>query len=261
MTPLLEVKGLSLSFRGIAALVDVGFSVEKGRIVSIIGHNGAGKTSLLNCVSGRYTPDEGEIFLDGKDLLAVPAHRRTRLGLSRTFQNIALFKGMSVLDNLMVGRHRLVRYGLLSSVIYFGRGLSEEDEHRRRVEDVIDFLNLSPYRHQAAGHLPYGVQKRVELGRALAAEPKLILLDEPMAGMNLEETEDMARYILDICEEWGATVLLVEHDMGVVMDISDKVVVLDFGSLLAQGRPEEVSANPDVIAAYLGTEDATFFGR
>jgi branched-chain amino acid transport system ATP-binding protein len=261
MTPLLEVKGLSLSFRGIAALVDVGFSVEKGRIVSLIGPNGAGKTSLLNCVSGRYTPDEGEIFLDGKDLLAVPAHRRTRLGLSRTFQNIALFKGMSVLDNLMVGRHRLVRYGLLSSVIYFGRGLSEEDEHRRRVEDVIDFLNLSPYRHQAAGHLPYGVQKRVELGRALAAEPKLILLDEPMAGMNLEETEDMARYILDICEEWGATVLLVEHDMGVVMDISDKVVVLDFGSLLAQGRPEEVSANPDVIAAYLGTEDATFFGR
>jgi branched-chain amino acid transport system ATP-binding protein len=235
--------------------------VEKGRIVSLIGPNGAGKTSILNCISGRYTPDSGEIYLDGRDLLSVPAHKRTSLGLSLTFQNIALFRGLSVLDNLMVGRHHLIRYGLLASLAYFGRAAEDESEHRRRVEDVIDFLNLSPYRHQAAGSLPYGVQKRVELGRALAAEPKLILLDEPMAGMNLEETEDMARYILDICEEWGATVLLIEHDMGVVMDISDKVVVLDFGSVLAQGRPEELSANQDVVAAYLGTEDATFFGR
>jgi len=261
VTPLLEVKGVTLTFKGIAALTDVAFSVEKGRIVSLIGPNGAGKTSILNCVSGRYTPDSGEIYLDGRDLLAVPAHRRAGLGLSRTFQNIALFRGLSVLDNLMVGRHHLIRYGLLSSILYFGRAAADESEHRRRVEDVIDFLNLSPYRHLAAGSLPYGVQKRVELGRALAAEPKLILLDEPMAGMNLEETEDMARYILDICEEWGATVLLIEHDMGVVMDISDKVVVLDFGSVLAQGRPEEISANQDVVAAYLGTEDATFFGR
>ncbi len=261
MTPLLEVKGVTLTFKGIAALTDVAFSVEKGRIVSLIGPNGAGKTSILNCISGRYTPDSGEIYLDGKNLLAVPTHKRTAMGLSRTFQNIALFKGLSVLDNLMVGRHHLIRYGILASIAYFGRAVHDETEHRRRVEDVIDFLNLSPYRHQAAGHLPYGVQKRVELGRALAAEPKLILLDEPMAGMNLEETEDMARYILDICEEWGATVLLIEHDMGVVMDISDKIVVLDFGSVLAQGRPDEISANQDVVAAYLGTEDATFFGR
>ncbi|MBA4357212.1 MAG: ABC transporter ATP-binding protein [Desulfovibrio sp.] len=261
MTPLLEVKGVTLTFKGIAALTDVAFSVEKGRIVSLIGPNGAGKTSILNCISGRYTPDCGEIYLGGKNLLAVPTHKRTALGLSRTFQNIALFKGLSVLDNLMVGRHHLIRYGILSSIAYFGRAVNDEAEHRRRVEDVIDFLNLSPYWHQPAGHLPYGVQKRVELGRALAAEPKLILLDEPMAGMNLEETEDMARYILDICEEWGATVLLIEHDMGVVMDISDKIVVLDFGSVLAQGRPDEISANQDVVAAYLGTEDATFFGR
>ena len=261
MTPLLEVKGVTLTFKGIAALTDVAFSVEKGRIVSLIGPNGAGKTSILNCISGRYTPDCGEIYLDGKNLLSVPTHKRTGMGLSRTFQNIALFKGLSVLDNLMVGRHHLIRYGILSAISYFGRAVADETEHRRRVEDVIDFLNLSPYRHQAAGHLPYGVQKRVELGRALAAEPKLILLDEPMAGMNLEETEDMARYILDICEEWGATVLLIEHDMGVVMDISDKIVVLDFGSVLAQGRPDEISANQDVVAAYLGTEDATFFGR
>ena len=260
-TPLLDVRGVTLTFKGIAALTDVSFSVEKGRIVSLIGPNGAGKTSILNCISGRYTPKNGEIYLDGQDLLKLSAHKRTGLGLSRTFQNIALFKGLSVLDNLMVGRHHLIHYGLLSSIFYYGRAVNDDAIHRRRVEDVIDFLGLSPYRHQAAGHLPYGVQKRVELGRALAAEPKLILLDEPMAGMNLEETEDMARYILDICEEWGATVLLIEHDMGVVMDISDKIVVLDFGSVLAQGRPDEISANQDVITAYLGTEDATFMGR
>ncbi|MDP3428278.1 MAG: ATP-binding cassette domain-containing protein, partial [Humidesulfovibrio sp.] len=170
-TPLLEVKGVTLTFKGIAALTDVAFSVEKGRIVSLIGPNGAGKTSILNCISGRYTPDSGEIYLDGKDLLCVPAYKRTGLGLSRTFQNIALFKGLSVLDNLMVGRHHLIRYGILSSIAYIGRAMNDEAEHRRRVEDVIDFLGLSSYRHQPAGHLPYGVQKRVELGRALAAEP------------------------------------------------------------------------------------------
>ncbi len=262
----LEVENITLTFKGIAALVGVDFSVEKGQIASLIGPNGAGKTSMLNCISGRYTPDggvrgEGSISLDGQELLSLPASRRTSLGLSRTFQNIALFKGLSVLDNLMVGRHRLLNYGLLSSLFYFGKARSHEDAHRRRVEDVIDFLNLSPYRHQAAGRLPYGVQKRVELGRALAAEPKLILLDEPMAGMNLEETEDMARYILDICEEWGVTVLLVEHDMGVVMDISDHVVVLDFGSVLASGVPEDVQKDSGVISAYLGTEQTTFMGR
>jgi branched-chain amino acid transport system ATP-binding protein len=257
---LLEVRNVTLTFKGIAALMDVGFSVDKGQIVSLIGPNGAGKTSMLNCISGRYYPDSGEITLNGKDLLGYPAHSRMSTGLSRTFQNIALFKGMSVLDNLMVGRHSRIGYGLLSSLFYFGRARKEEDAHRRRVEEVIDFLGLSSYRHKVAGSLPYGVQKLVELGRALAAEPELILLDEPMAGMNLEETEEMARYILDINEEWRITVLLVEHDMGVVMDISDKVVVLDFGQLLAEGAPHEVQSNPDVIAAYLGGENASFLG-
>jgi len=259
--PLLDVSGVTLTFRGIAALLNVGFQVEKGQICSLIGPNGAGKTSMLNCISGRYHPDEGGISLDGKSLLQMPAHRRTELGLSRTFQNIALFKGLSVLDNLMVGRHSKMHYGILASLLYWGKARSREDAHRRRVEEVIDFLGLSPYRHQAAGRLPYGVQKRVELGRALAAEPELILLDEPMAGMNLEETEDMARYILDINEEWGVTVLLVEHDMGVVMDISDRVVVLDFGSVLATGTPEEVQQNPDVVAAYLGSDQELYLGR
>lgn len=262
----LDVNDVTLTFKGIAALVGVSFTVEQGTIASLIGPNGAGKTSMLNCISGRYTPDGGvrgpcSISLDGECLLSLPAHKRTELGLSRTFQNIALFKGLSVLDNLMVGRHSRINYGLLSSIVYWGKTAQTEERHRRRVEDVIDFLNLSPYRHQHAGRLPYGVRKRVELGRALAAEPKLILLDEPMAGMNLEETEDMARYILDIAEEWGVTVLLVEHDMGVVMDISDKVVVIDFGQKIAEGTPDEVQANKDVIAAYLGTEDAAFTGR
>ena len=255
---LLEARNVTLTFKGIAALMDVGFSVEEGQIVSLIGPNGAGKTSMLNCISGRYHPDSGQILLHGKNILNVPAHARMSTGLSRTFQNIALFKGMSVLDNLMVGRHSRINYGLLSSLLYFGRARKEEDRHRKRVEEVIDFLGLSSYRHKHAGSLPYGVQKRVELGRALAAEPELILLDEPMAGMNLEETEEMARYILDINEEWKITVLLVEHDMGVVMDISDKVVVLDFGQLLAEGSPGEVQSNPDVIAAYLGGENAFF---
>ncbi len=257
----LEVSSLTLTFRGLAALMDVSFIVPEGQIVSLIGPNGAGKTSMLNCISGRYTPDCGQISLDGLDLLRLPAHRRTSLGLSRTFQNIALFKGLSVLDNLMVGRHHLMDTGLLASILYFGPARRKEDAHRLKVEEIIDFLGLSPYRHQIAGRLPYGVQKRVELGRALAAEPRLILLDEPMAGMNLEETEDMARYILDLNEEWAITTLLVEHDMGVVMDISDQVVVLDFGSVLAQGAPGEVQQNPEVVRAYLGSEDSHFLGR
>ncbi|MGE4552068.1 MAG: ABC transporter ATP-binding protein, partial [Desulfovibrionaceae bacterium] len=232
---LLDVDNITLTFKGVAALTGVSFSVEAGRIVSLIGPNGAGKTSMLNCISGRYTPDSGAITMSGRSLLGIPAHRRAALGLSRTFQNIALFKGLSVLDNLMVGRHWRMRYGLLSALLYWGPCSRQEDEHRRRVEDVIDFLGLSPFRHAVAGSLPYGVQKRVELGRALAADPELVLLDEPMAGMNLEETEDMARYILDISEEWGITIVLVEHDMGVVMELSDHVVVLDFGAVLAAG--------------------------
>ncbi|MFP4070838.1 MAG: ABC transporter ATP-binding protein [Desulfovibrionales bacterium] len=258
---LLEVERITLTFKGLAALLSVDFSVEQGEIASLIGPNGAGKTSMLNCISGRYHPDSGTIRLNGVELNKVPAHKRSAMGLSRTFQNIALFKGLSVLDNLMVGRHARMEYSILSSILYLGRARKEETEHRRKVEDVIDFLNLSPYRHKIAGRLPYGVQKRVELGRALAAQPEMLLLDEPMAGMNLEETEDMARYILDINEEWGTTVLLVEHDMGVVMDISDRIVVLDFGRILARGTPEEVQKNPEVISAYLGNEENVFLGR
>lgn len=258
---ILEVDKITLTFKGIAALVSVSFDILEGQIVSLIGPNGAGKTSMLNCISGRYHPDRGSIKFYGKDILNLPSYKRAKLGIARTFQNIALFKGLSVLDNLMVGRHVHLNYGLLSSFFYFGKAKKEEEKHRQKIEEIIDFLNLSPYRHKIAGSLPYGVQKRVELGRALALNPKLLLLDEPMAGMNLEETEDMARYILDINEEWGVTIFLVEHDMGVVMDISDKVVVLDFGQLLAVGTPKEVQENPKVIAAYLGQEDSLYLGR
>lgn len=258
---ILEIEDMTLTFKGVAALTRVSCSVPKGSITSLIGPNGAGKTSMLNCISGRYVPDSGAMAMNGRRLSGVPPHKRTGFGLARTFQNIALFKGLSVLDNLMTGRHSRMKYGLLASVIYFGKARREEAAHRERVEQIIDFLGLSPYRHSIAGHLPYGVQKKVELGRALAAEPQLILLDEPMAGMNLEETEDMARYILDINEEWGVSVFLVEHDMGVVMDISDKVVVLDFGRILASGAPDEVRSNPKVVSAYLGDDDGLHLGR
>lgn len=260
-SPLLEIREVSLSFKNVSALTRVTCNVEKGSITSLIGPNGAGKTSMLNCISGRYVPTKGAISMNGRELCGVPPHKRTAFGLARTFQNIALFRGLSVLNNLMVGRHSRLDYGLLSSILYLGRARKEEDRHRQRVEEIIDFLNLSSYRHQVAGHLPYGVQKKVELGRALAAEPELLLLDEPMAGMNLEETEDMARYILDINEEWGVTVFLVEHDMGVVMDLSDHVVVLDFGRVLASGTPAAVQTNPKVISAYLGEDDGLYKGR
>ncbi len=258
---MLNVSNMTLTFKGVAALSRVNCGVKKGSITSLIGPNGAGKTSMLNCISGRYTPDKGSITLNGDEILGTPANKRTHFGMARTFQNIALFRGLSVLDNLMVGRHSRIEYGLLASLFYFGKARKEESAHRQRVEEIIDFLGLSPYRHQAAGHLPYGVQKKVELGRALAAEPELLLLDEPMAGMNLEETEDMARYILDINEEWGISVFLVEHDMGVVMDISDHVVVLDFGRILACGTPDEIQKNDRVIRAYLGDEDGLYQGR
>lgn len=260
-SPLLAVQEVTLTFKNVAALSRVSCSVQKGSITSLIGPNGAGKTSMLNCISGRYIPTKGKITMGDRQLSGVPAHKRTSFGLARTFQNIALFRGLSVLDNLMVGRHSRLDYGLLASIFYLGKARAEENRHRQRVEEIIDFLNLSAYRHQIAGHLPYGVQKKVELGRALAAEPELLLLDEPMAGMNLEETEDMARSILDINEEWGVTVFLVEHDMGVVMDLSDHVIVLDFGRVLASGTPEAIQNNPKVISAYLGDDDALYKGR
>ncbi len=251
---LLEVDNIYLSFGGVNALIGVSLYVRKGEIVSLIGPNGAGKTSLFNVASGLYKPDRGRIVFKEKDITKLPPYKRAEMGIARTFQNIELFKGMTVLDNIMLGRHVHMRSGLLSGGIFFGKARSEEVEHREKVEEIIDFLEIEQYRKKIVGTLPYGVQKRVELGRALALDPEIILLDEPMAGMNQEEREDMARFILDINEEMDITVFLIEHDMGVVMDISDRVYVMDFGEVIAEGRPQEVKENPDVIRAYLGEE-------
>jgi branched-chain amino acid transport system ATP-binding protein len=250
--PLLEVRGVSKHFGGVQAVSGVDLTVAAGELVSVIGPNGAGKTTLLNMVSGFYHPDAGRVVLDGVDIGRLPPNRIAALGVARTFQNIALFKGMTVLDNLMLGRHVRMRSGVLASFVYWGLAQKEEVAHRRRVEDVIDFLRIQDLRRQPTGSLPYGLQKRVELGRALALEPKLLLLDEPMGGMNQEEKEDMARFILDVNEEWRTTVILIEHDMGVVMDISDRVTVLDMGRKIAEGTPDEVRADPRVVKAYLG---------
>jgi branched-chain amino acid transport system ATP-binding protein len=251
----LEVEEISLQFGAVAALDRVGLSVEPGEICAIIGPNGAGKTSLLNCISRIYRPTHGRVTFEGRDITRIPRHKVATHGIARTFQNIALFKGMNVLDNLMLGRHSHMRTGLLEAGLYFGRAQREEARHRAVVEEVIDFLGLESVRRQTVAGLPYGVQKRVELGRALAAMPRLILLDEPMAGMNVEEKEDMVRAVLDINEEWGMTVILIEHDMGVVMDISDHIVVLDFGKKIADGDAGSVRRDPTVIRAYLGEED------
>jgi branched-chain amino acid transport system ATP-binding protein len=237
-------------------LSDVGFSVGRGELFSIIGPNGAGKTSLLNCVSGRYRPTAGTIRFEGRDITRLGPNHRAGLGIGRTFQNLALFGHMTVLDNILVGRHHLMRNNFLTGSLFWLTGARREElEHRRAVEDIIDFLEIQHVRGAAAGTLSYGLRKRVELARAVALKPKLILLDEPMAGMNLEEKEDMARYIVDLNEEWGMTVVMIEHDMGVVMDISHRVMVLDFGRKIAEGRPEEVLANEHVRRAYLGVED------
>ncbi|WP_232818479.1 ABC transporter ATP-binding protein [Elioraea thermophila] len=255
-TPILEAEHVSLRFGGVRALTDVSFSVRRGELFSIIGPNGAGKTSMVNCISGRYRPTEGRILFDGQDITALGPNKRAGLGIGRTFQNLALFGHMSVLDNILVGRHHLMRHGFLTGMVYWLFGAQKEElEHRRAVEDIIDFLEIQHIRKAPAGTLPYGLRKRVELARAIALRPRLILLDEPMAGMNLEEKEDMARFIVDLNEEWGMTVIMIEHDMGVVMDISHRVIVLDFGKKIAEGTPDQVLADPHVKRAYLGEED------
>lgn len=251
--PLLEVEGVSLRFGGIRALTEVSFAVAKGEIFSIIGPNGAGKTSMLNCVSGRYRPNEGAIRFQGRDITGLGPNMRAGLGIGRTFQNLALFGHMSVLDNILVGRHHLMRNNFLTGALYWLTGARREElDHRREVEAIIDFLEIQHVRRAQAGTLSYGLRKRVELARAVALRPELILLDEPMAGMNLEEKEDMARFILDLNEEWGMSVVMIEHDMGVVMDISHRVMVLDFGRKIAEGLPDEVLADEHVRKAYLG---------
>jgi branched-chain amino acid transport system ATP-binding protein len=259
--PILEARHVTLRFRGVTALSDVSFAVREGELFSIIGPNGAGKTSIVNCISGRYRPAEGSIVYRAEDITQLKSNARATRGIGRTFQNLALFHHMTVLDNIMVGRHHLLRNNFLTGSLYWLTGARREElAHRRKVEDIIDFLDLQPVRKAVAGTLPYGLRKRVELARAMALEPKLILLDEPMAGMNLEEKEDMARYIVDLNEEFGMTVVMIEHDMGVVMDISHRVLVLDFGRKIAEGTPAAVLGDTQVKRAYLGEDDDTAAG-
>jgi branched-chain amino acid transport system ATP-binding protein len=250
--PLLEVEGVSVRFGALLAVHQVSLSVPRREIVAIIGPNGAGKTTLLNAVSGFYHPYEGRIAFEGRDRTRLSPPDVAALGIARTFQNVALFKGMSVLDNIMTGRLLKMRGSFLMEALYWGPAKRQELEHRAVVERIIDFLEIQAIRKTPAGRLPYGLQKRVELARALAAEPKLLLLDEPMAGMNVEEKEDMCRFILDVHQEFGTTIVLIEHDMGVVMDISDRVVVLDYGRTIADGSPAQVRSDQAVLDAYLG---------
>jgi len=256
VTPLLEIDRVSVRFGAVQALQDVSMHVRRGEIVAIIGPNGAGKTSLINVVSGFYQPSEGRIRFDGRDRTRIKPYEVAELGIARTFQNVALFKGMSVLDNIMTGRLLKTRGHFLLDAVYWGPARREELAQRAVVERIIDFLEIEAIRKTPAGRLPYGLQKRVELARALAAEPELLLLDEPMAGMNVEEKEDMCRFILDVHDEFGTTMALVEHDMSVVMDISHRVVVLDYGRKIAEGTPDEVRADPAVMDAYLGVAHA-----
>jgi len=248
----LKVEHISLRFGGVKALTDISFDVNEHEVRAIIGPNGAGKSSMLNVINGVYHPQEGTITFHGRQRHDMDTHQAAAQGIARTFQNIALFKGMSVLDNIMTGRNLRMRASFLEQALWFGRARREELENRRKVEEVIDFLEIQSIRRTPVGRLPYGLQKRVELARALAAEPTMLLLDEPMAGMNVEEKQDMCRFILDVNEQYGTTIVLIEHDMGVVMDISDRVVVLDYGKKIGDGRPDEIRANQAVIDAYLG---------
>jgi branched-chain amino acid transport system ATP-binding protein len=255
----LEVQGLFLQFGGVQVLADVSAGVRQGEILAIIGPNGAGKTCLLNCINRFYHPSEGKIIFEGRDITPLRPYRIPELGIARTFQNVELFKGMTVLDNIKLGRHVHLSTGLFSAGFYFGNARRTELALRKEIEEtIIDLLEIEHIRKRIVGTLPYGLQKRVELARALAMKPRLLLLDEPVTGMNLEETEDIARFILDIHDEWGVTIVLIEHDMGVVMDISDRVCVLDFGVKIAEGPPEEIRHNEQVIKAYLGEEDLAY---
>jgi branched-chain amino acid transport system ATP-binding protein len=250
---ILEVKNISLAFGGVKALTDISFDVKAHEIRAIIGPNGAGKSSMLNCINGVYQPQQGSISFRGQAFKHMNSRQVAEMGLARTFQNLALFKGMSVLDNIMTGRNLKMKSNLFQQALRLGAAEREETAQRRVVERIIDFLEIQPFRKTPVGKMPYGLQKRVDLGRALAMEPQVLLLDEPMAGMNVEEKQDMSRFILDVNDEFGTTIVLIEHDMGVVMDISDRVVVLDYGKKIGDGTPHEVRANPDVISAYLGT--------
>jgi branched-chain amino acid transport system ATP-binding protein len=249
---ILDLKNISLSFGGVKALTDISFDVRQHEIRAIIGPNGAGKSSMLNVINGVYRPQKGEIVLRGEHRKNMDCYGAAKAGIARTFQNIALFKGMTVLDNIMTGRNLKMKSNFLMQAIHWGPARREEIAHREKAEQVIDFLEIQAIRKTPVGRLPYGLQKRVELGRALAAEPDILLLDEPMAGMNVEEKQDMCRFILDVNDQFGTTIVLIEHDMGVVMDISDRVVVLDYGKKIGDGTPDEVRSNQDVINAYLG---------
>ena len=250
---ILDVENISLSFGGVKALSEISFDVREHEIRAIIGPNGAGKSSMLNCINGVYQPQQGTITFRGQHFHHMDSHQVAAMGIGRTFQNLALFKGMSVIDNIMTGRNLRIKSNLFLQALRIGPAQREEEAHRAFVENIIDFLEIQAYRKTPVGQLPYGLQKRVDLGRALAMEPQVLLLDEPMAGMNLEEKQDMSRFVLDINEEFGTTIVLIEHDMGVVMDISDRVVVLDYGRKIGDGTPDAVRNNEDVITAYLGT--------